>query len=260
LIPDFEIKFLLDSAEVLNHNEDNEDIEFKNELRSVFKSPPTATKINVMFMDTDNKALYQAGWSARIRKKEGNPDFELTYKKRYPIEGEDIDAALRDAKRDGFDASRDDKYEAQVEWGYNKRTLSISHEKKVPDSVGGGTSLPDGGTSLPDVDSARNMIACKAPDLLGKLGKDPLQEARVYGPILTTRLAGKWESNKLTVEVWPIMIAAERRLEYIVEASVKVDTQDESGDVHRSLKDMLSGRGWLCPRDALKTQLIMDNY
>ncbi|KAH6853158.1 hypothetical protein B0I37DRAFT_317145 [Chaetomium sp. MPI-CAGE-AT-0009] len=244
----FEIKFLLKSEEILNAGN-----EFNDELLSVFTTPPTVTKINVMFMDTDNKALYQARWSARIRKKEGTPNLELTYKKRYTIEGEDIDAALTAVNRDGFNASRDNEYEAQVEWGYKKMTLSISHERKVSDSGSGGTSLPD-------VESARSMIAGKAPDELRNWGKDALQEARVYGPILTTRLTGRWKGIKLTVEVWPIVIAAERRLEYIVEASVKADTKDEAGDVWRSLKDMLSGRGWLCPGDSLKTQLVMDNY
>ena len=64
----------------------------------------------------------------------------------------------------------------------------------------------------------------------------------------------------MTVEVWLIVIAAEGRTEYIVEASFKADTKTEARDVRRALKDMLSGIGWLCPRDLLKTQLIMDNY
>ena len=248
MTPDFEIKFLLKSAELLNT-----DNEFNDELRSVFTTPLTVTKINVMFMDKDNKTLYQARWSARIRKKEGIPNFELTYKKRYPIEGEGIDAALMTANLDGFNASPDNEYEAQVEWGYEKMTLSISYEKKVSDSGSGGTSLPD-------VESARNMIAGEAPDELRNWGEDALREARVYGPIPTTRLTGKWEDIKLTVEVWPIVIAADGRREHIVEASVKADTEDEAGGVHRTLNDMLSAKGWLCPRDSLKTQLIMDNY
>jgi hypothetical protein len=248
LTPNFEIKFLLKSAAVLNT-----DHEFNNELLSVFTTPPTVTKINAMFMDTNDKTLYQARWSARIRKKEGISNFELTYKKRYAIEGKDIGAALTAANLDGFNASHDNKYEAQVEWGYEKMTLSISHEKEAPD-------FGSGGTSLPNVESAREMTVGEAPDKFRNWGKDALWEARIYGPILTTRLAGKWKGIKLTVEVWPIAISAERRPQYIVEASVKADTGDEAGDVRRALKDMLSSRGWLSPQDSLKTQLIMDNY
>ncbi|KAK4031150.1 hypothetical protein C8A01DRAFT_51645 [Parachaetomium inaequale] len=248
LTPGFEIKFLLKSEEVLNTNH-----EFNDALRSVFTTPPTVTKINVMFMDTDSKTLSHAHWSVRIRKKEDIPNFELTYKKRYAIQGVDIDAALTEANHDGFDASLANKYEAQVEWGYKKRTLSISHEKEVPGSRSGDTTLPD-------VESARSMIAGEAPDELGNWGNDALREARVYGPILTTRLVGKWKGIKLTVEVWPIVIAAEDKPMYIVEASVKADTKDQAGDRRRALKELLSGRGWLCPGDSLKAQLIMDNY
>ncbi|KAL2200281.1 hypothetical protein P885DRAFT_57162 [Corynascus similis CBS 632.67] len=248
LIPDFEIKFLLEPAEVLDtdHN-------FNDQLLSIFETPPTVTKINVMFMDTNKKTLYQARWSARIRRKEGRPKLELTYKKRYAIEAEDIDAALTEASCDGFDGFHDNEYDAQVEWGYKKMTLSISHKKKVSDPGSGGTSLPD-------VESARSMIVGNAPDTLGNWGKNALRKARVYGPILTTRLTGTWKGLKLIVEVWPIVISAEHKPEYIVEVSVKADTIREAEDVRRALKDMLSGRGWLCPRDALKTRLVMDNY
>jgi hypothetical protein len=248
LTPDFEIKFLLKSEEVLNPN-----YEFTDALRSVFTTEPTVTKINVMFMDTDSKTLYQARWSARIRKKEDMPNFELTYKKRYTVNGGDIDAALTVANDDGFDASLANKYEAQVEWGYEKMTLSLSHEKEVLDSGSDGTTLPD-------VESARGMIAGEAPDELGDWGKDALREARVYGPILTTRLVGRWKGTKLTVEVWPIVIAAEGRPVYIVEASVKAGTKDKAGEMRGALEELLRGKGWLCPRDSLKTQLIMDNY
>jgi hypothetical protein len=246
LTPDFEIKFLLKSEEVLNP-------EFTDALRSVFTTEPTVTKINVMFMDTDSKTLYQARWSARIRKKEDMPNFELTYKKRYTVNGGDIDAALTVANDDGFDASLANKYEAQVERGYKKMTLSLSHEKEVLDSGSDGTTLPD-------VESARGMIAGEAPDELGDWGKDALREARVYGPILTTRLVGRLKGTKLNVEVWPIVIAAEGRPVYIVEASVKAGTKDKAGERRGALEELLRGKGWLCPRDSLKTQLIMDNY
>jgi hypothetical protein len=253
LTPDFEVKFLLDSTVVLNPEH-----ELSDELLSAFAMPPTVTKINVMFLDTDNKALYQARWIARIRKTEGKRSFELTYKTRYPIEGEDIGAALTVANGDGFSVSNDNKYEAQVEWGYEKMTLSISHDKKASDS---GFS----GTSLPGFEAARGMLADEAPEKFNNAGgenwgKNVLQAARIYGPILTTRSVGKWKGIKITVEVWPIVIAAEGRTEYIVEASFKADTETEARDGRRAVQDMLSGMGWLSPRDSLKTQLVLDNY
>ena len=53
LTPDFEVKFLLDSTMVLNT-----DYELSNELLSAFTMSPPVTKVNVMFLDTNNKALY----------------------------------------------------------------------------------------------------------------------------------------------------------------------------------------------------------
>ena len=55
-------------------------------------------------------------------------------------------------------------------------------------------------------------------------------------------------------------MGAEGKPAYIVEASVKSDTKDEARDRRRALKELLSGRGWLYPRDSLMIQLIMDNY
>lgn len=61
--------------------------------------------------------------------KENKSDYELTYKKRYPVVNGNIQAALTLANQEGFDAS-DDNYEAEVDWGYGKQTLSFSNTKR----------------------------------------------------------------------------------------------------------------------------------
>ena len=92
--------------------------------------PSTVTKMNVAFLDTDDEDIYSNGWSPRIRKMEGEDDFELDYKKRYPITNNDINAALTQANNDGFD-SGDEDYDAQVEWGYQNSRRSASPARRA---------------------------------------------------------------------------------------------------------------------------------
>ncbi|KAK0704356.1 hypothetical protein B0H67DRAFT_591189 [Lasiosphaeris hirsuta] len=131
-------------------------------LLAAFSLSPTPTKMNIQFLDDDNKTIYGADWSPRIRRTEGKPGFELTYKKRYPITAGNVDVALETANTDGFDAS-DTKYEAQVEWGYKNMTLSVSHDKKFP---GGEVSSLD----LPDAAAARSMLSEEAPEKFKNFG------------------------------------------------------------------------------------------
>jgi len=219
--------------------------------------------MNIQFLDSPTQSIYKAGWSPRIRRTEGKP-LELTYKKRYPITAEDIDAALAAANADGFDAS-DTKYEAQVEWGYTKMTLSISRNKKLKDTAGAGA----GSLALPDAGKSRKILIEEAPgkfkDARGQdgWGVTALKEARIYGPILAERYSGVSPGEggvKVDVEVWPIMIKDEGRLEYVTELSFKAESKGEGGPVRDGLIELLTGKGWLCPADSLKTQLIMENY
>lgn len=249
----FEVKFLLDAAKVLDTNH-----ELTPELISTFSLPTTATKIAVVFVDTDKKTLYNAGWSPRIRKVEGKRGFELTYKKRYPIESEEtksIDAALDRANADGFDANAD-KYEAQVEWGYDRMTLSISRDKKAGDAE-------IGSVSLPDVAEASSMLVGQAPDKFDNdggpgSGTDALRRGRVYGPVLTRRYVGTLSGVRMTVEVWPIPLKT-GVTKYVVEASFKADSKKDGAKPRAAVTELLDAKHWLVHQESLKTQLVMDN-
>ncbi|KAK1751159.1 hypothetical protein QBC47DRAFT_392346 [Echria macrotheca] len=273
LVPNFEVKFLLKSSDVLTPAND-----LAPELTSLLSIPANAPAIPivVLFLDTPEKTLTAAGWCPRIRRVGGKDGLELTYKKRYPIQGEDIDAALTTANHDGFkgkkggDKDDDDKYLAQGEWGYEKMTLSISRDKKVNDAKVKGSKHGGevGELSLPGVDVARQVMADEAPSKFDEDGEDKkkgwgknlLEKARVYGPILTRRWVGQWQGVKMTVEVWPIVLKDGKGVETIVEASFKADTIDEARDKRKKVTDLFNAKGWLVPRDSLKTQLVMDNY
>lgn len=247
---DYEVKVLLNPDVVLDPTTHTP----TSVLLSTFSFPRTPIKMNVQFLDDDAHSIYHAGWSPCIRRTKDKP-LELTYKKSYPIKDENIDAALTAANADGFDAS-DTRYEAQVEWGYINMTLSVSREKRVDGGVG---------TTLPGVEKARKMMVDEAPDKFKNSrgenwGDRALGAARLYGPILADRFVGAWHGVKLYVEIWPIMMKMEGRLQYFVEASFKVETRAEASSLRMELISMLEDRGWLSPEDSLKTRLIMENY
>src|SRR6187549_3365230 len=77
MVPDYEIKLLLDPTVVLGS-----DHKLKSTVLSAFSMPTSVTKMNVQFLDSNSKEIYNATWSPRIRKIEGEDDFDLTYKKR----------------------------------------------------------------------------------------------------------------------------------------------------------------------------------
>ncbi|KAE8421193.1 hypothetical protein BDV36DRAFT_305395 [Aspergillus pseudocaelatus] len=218
MVPDYEVSFLLKPSVVLSS-----DNELTGTVLSTFDVTPIATKLNVQFLDKSSRDIYNAGWSAHIRKAENEKNFELTYKKRYAIRGGDIDAALVMANNDGFnDGSA--KYKAQVEWGYLKQTLSVSRQKKV---AGSG----DSGLDLPGTNDSRNMLINEAParfdnSISDKWGTRALAESRIFGPILVKRFIGSWKKIPLYLEIWPFWNLEGTGIDYIVEASFETDDRD----------------------------------
>lgn len=66
IVPDYEVKLLLIPTAVLGS-----DNKLKATVLSTFAMPTSVTKMNVQFLDTSSKDIYNAGWSPRIRKMEG---------------------------------------------------------------------------------------------------------------------------------------------------------------------------------------------
>jgi hypothetical protein len=254
--PEYEVRLQLNPTTVLSS-----DHELTESVLSTFKMkmPLIATELNVQFLDKSCKEIYTADWSPRIRKTEDEDEdeFELTYKKRYPIADGDIEAALVTANKDGFNAGNK-KYKAQVEWGFQNQTLSISHKKTVSHSENSGRDLP--GTS-----NSRKMLidgATKEFDnwKFDKWGTGALAISRIFGPVLARRSTGKWNGMKLSIEVWPLRSLEGTGIEYIVEASFKTKSRKEASVEQRSLAAYLQRSGWFLPQDSLKTHIIMERY
>ncbi|KGO76916.1 hypothetical protein PITC_004500 [Penicillium italicum] len=252
MTPDYEVRLLLNPTAVFSP-----EFELKDTVLSAFNMAPTITKINVQFLDTGFKEIYAAGWSARIRKTENEDEFELTYKKRYAIMGGDIDAALTTANTDGFGDS-DSKYKAQIEWGYQNQTLSISRKKTVADPEKSGTDLPDKSNSC-------KMLINESPEKFDnwshkKWGTSTLAMSRIFGPVLVRRSVGTWNGIPLYLEVWPLLNHEGTGVEYIVEASFKTKNRSTASVEQSNLVTYLQSKDWFLGQDSIKTQLIMERY
>ncbi|MBB3108292.1 hypothetical protein FHS18_000320 [Paenibacillus phyllosphaerae] len=251
MVPGYEVKFLLKSGSVLGS-----DYKPTSALKSAF-GLGSATSLGVEYFDTDALELDEQGWDVRFRKKSNKSNFEINYKKRYPIVNGDINAALALANQDGFDAGSDD-FEAEVDWGYGKQTLSIATEETKSASGYSGTSLPTESKAL-------EIALDKMPGELADWGsngwgEDTLEASRAHGPVTVSKYEGEFNDLETDLEIWPILNAAGTGTEYIVEVSFKTDSYSEASTERVALLSYLQGKGWLQTEDSLKTQLILERY
>ncbi|MHA4411549.1 hypothetical protein ACX163_09880 [Bacillus cereus] len=246
--PSFEVKLLLKPEQVLGDNK-----EMKQEVLEHFQAGTKYERIQVQFLDTANKSLSEEGWFARIRKKEFSKDFELTYKKRYPIPNGVIQDALEVAKKEGFD-SNTDSYEAEIDWGFEKKTLSISNKKSY-------SAKGYGILDLPNEQAAQNMLIEKLPGKMNKWlytnwGEEMLKSSRIYGPVLMKRYTGEFENIKANIEIWPLSNTGKLEDDFVIEVSFKTNEESIATKQRELLMASLEKKGWLLPKDSLKTDLI----
>ncbi|PFL43412.1 hypothetical protein [Bacillus cereus] len=246
--PSFEVKLLLKPEQVLGDNK-----EMKQEVLEHFQAGTKYERIQVQFLDTANKSLSEEGWFARIRKKEFSKDFELTYKKRYPIPNGVIQDALEVAKKEGFD-SNTDSYEAEIDWGFEKKTLSISNKKSY-------SAKGYGILDLPNEQAAQNMLIEKLPGKMNKWlytnwGEEMLKSSHIYGPVLMKRYTGEFENIKANIEIWPLSNTGKLEDDFVIEVSFKTNEESIATKQRELLMASLEKKGWLLPKDSLKTELI----
>lgn len=252
MIPTYEVKFLLDSDQVLNKEHF-----LKKEYRNYFKTNSNYLTMGILYLDTGNQDFNNEGWINRIRIKEGASNFELTYKKRYPIQNGNIEEALTLANQEGFD-STDTNYSAEIDWGYSKMTLSLSCKKEKSNK--GYDDL-----ELPKKNAAIDMIKGKMPGkeenwLYKNWGKDTIENAKKAGPVYCYRYEGEYNGTDIDIEIVPIENQASKEITYVTEVSFKEDDYTDASEIRENLMNDLDGLNILEHEDSLKTQLILDAY
>ncbi|EHS59911.1 hypothetical protein [Paenibacillus sp. Aloe-11] len=248
--PSYEVKLLLDTTQVLNA-----DGSLKGSVVNEFQINDEAQRLSVEYFDTDQLQLNGEGWNVRFRKKEDKKNYELTYKKRYTVTNGDIDSALTKANKEGFSAS-DDNYDAEVDWGYSKQTLSFSNDKKTNASKG---------LTLPSPDQALKQLLDNLPGKLqnwksSNWGKKALADSRVRGPVQVSKYEGIFQGLDTDVEVWPIRSANGSGTDTIIEISFKTSDYSTAASNRTKLINLLQSKGWLVPADSLKTNLVLERY
>ncbi|WDZ55314.1 hypothetical protein [Paenibacillus polymyxa] len=248
--PSYEVKLLLDTDQVLNA-----DGSLKSGIVNEFQISDDAQRLSVEYFDTNSLQLNDEGWNVRFRKKEDKKNYELTYKKRYTVTNGDIDAALTQANKEGFSAA-DDNYEAEVDWGYSKQTLSFSNDKKTNASKG---------LTLPSPDQALKQLLDNLPGKLqnwksSNWGKKTLADSRVRGPVQVSKYEGSFQGLDTDVEVWPIRSANGSGTDTIIEISFKTSDYNTAASNRSKLINLLQSKGWLVPADSLKTNLVLERY
>ncbi|WP_369639450.1 hypothetical protein [Nocardia sp. JMUB6875] len=225
------------------------------EVRSAFGLGSSALAVSYEYFDTNALDLHNAGWDVRFRHKDGS-DFDINYKKRYPVTNGDINAALTTANQQGFDSSSN--YDCQVDWTTDKQVVSFANKKS---SSASGYS----GTTLPTETDARNIAVAQIP---GKLkdwsasgwGKTELKSSRAHGPVTSKEWDGTWQGTDTSIEVVPVKAASGTGTETIIELSFKVDTLNQATTLRNQALSTLQSKGWLAGAAVLKTDLILSRY
>jgi len=251
-ISTYEVKYLLDSSKVLNSAKN-----LDSTYRNLFQTGSDYTTTNVMYLDTKDRDFNQEGWINRIRVKEDANEFELIFKKRYPVSGTDIKGALTTAKEEGFTSS-DTNYTAEIDWGYSKMTLSIKCEKTKSNK-----DYKD--LELPSKSEAIKIIKDKMPGKeehwgYNNWGTDKIDNASKVGPLKYKKYKGTCNGIKVVIEIWPVKNSLTGITNYITELSFKTTSYDTASSLRSSFMNYLDKEGILIHEDSLKTQTVMDAY
>ena len=194
----YEIRISMDPDKVLD-----EDHHLRQQYFDEFGLSEDYERYGAVYFETPDRAFDSEGWEGTIcmREDEEADSFELTFKKRYPVSGEDIDGALCLARADGFDPA-DQTWNPCIEWGYSGLSLSLSAKRECP--AQGCRTIAD----LSRSDAAQMLIEYaleiegnrKAEDW----GSRAVTEAGIAGPVYFNRYTGRFEDHKVEIEVWEI--------------------------------------------------------
>lgn len=245
--PGVEVKLFLDPRVTLDARSQP-----SRDVLAAFQVTGNPVTIRMQFLDGPGLELHKAGWNVRFRTVQGKGEVELTYKRRYPVPSS-LDAALARAERDGFDV---DEKDAELEWGYQQETLTFSKEETKAST----------NPTLPLHANARSLAVNEMPGKLRRFradgwAKSILSGARLYGPVEGRRWTGRHPGidDEIFIELWTLPGACGTGTERIVEVSFKKKQRSDKAVEKRDiLLELLEQKGWLLPRDVLKTALILE--
>ncbi|NRT87279.1 hypothetical protein [Clostridium beijerinckii] len=242
LIEQHEIKFFIDPSKVLS-----ETYELEEDIINLFQISNKPNLREILFIDTANQDMYKAGWILRNRKKTNK--YELTYKKRYKINDNDINSALSELQNDFKEI--DNEYKIELEWGYTNKSLSMSLERNK-DILNDLTTYP------PSIEELQKMFIENAPEQFinwkenKNWGIGQISNSKAYCPIHSIEYTGIWNYIDIDIDIWSRKI--NNNIDIIAEISFKATDENIASQQYSKLKDFLSGKNLLVPKDLSKTQ------
>lgn len=124
----WEVKFFLDPDRVLAADGGS-----TPEVATALKITGSPEAYRVGFFDGPHLDFHTERWNVRFRDKGGRR--EVSYKRRLPVYHDSVAGVVDTARRQGFDAQEQDEgYEAEIEWGPERQTLSLVKDVKLDGS------------------------------------------------------------------------------------------------------------------------------
>lgn len=246
--PACEIKLQLTHDQVLDDNYLPTD-----SIREKFQIQEDFRTIDVVYLETPDREYQNSGWINRIRVKDDKARYELTYKIRYAVEDDNLEAALTNARADGF-SLYDTQFEAEFDWNYAGMALSFSADVNLKMN-----EVPD--MDLLSKEDAIRMITDNMPSEEKNWnqpdwGIQMADDLQVTVPVHYQRYSGTLGEQSITLEIWQMPDGDETQV--IVELSTKCDSVEEAAPIREELIETLEEMGVLIHSDAPKTQIVLD--
>ncbi len=89
-----------------------------------------------------------------------------------------------------------------------------------------------------------------------ELGEEMLRGSHIYGPVLMKRYTGEFENIKTNIEIWPLSNTGKIEDDFVIEVSFKTNEEIIATKQRELLMASIEKKGWLLPKDSLKTELI----
>ena len=238
----FEMKFLLDPAQALTGGGPTAAMQEQFALEA-------ERTVDLIFLETADRDFGQQGWINRIRWKTWKKKPEYTFKKRFPVTGENYNAALERARGEGLTGAT-----FEVDWGYSSMTLSATWEDDK--KYGEYTSLSQFTTGDAMAYAAKWMPEAEKNWSGGEWGTEKLAKAQKIGPLQMKRAKGTWaDEREVTLDIIEIPGSGQ----VIAELSFKVeDDYATAAELRSRMMAELDGMGVLQKKDSLKTQAIIE--
>lgn len=275
----YEVKLCLDPASALD-----DDLGPTEALCDAFRFEGIYRENTNLYLETAGWDYYSHGWINRVRAKRDKekmrrtllsklvglvtdilpkpavrPRFEITYKRRYKVEGNDLGRAMERAASEGFVASdASSPYSVELDWGYHAMTLSFSNRALV--SNVDASDLSD----LSEDEIRRmvrdNMAAEEADWVRTGWGQGLVGQALFAGPIRYRKYLGRWKKADMVLEVWPIPDGKTGETSHICEISFVSSDYVRAAALRAELISILDGMHLLVHDDSLKTGTVLDAY